>query len=350
MVLLRGDGTPTYMLSVVVDDHNMGITHVVRGDDHLTNAFRQVQLFKALGWTPPTFAHIPLIHGPTAPSCRSARRPGGSGLPQRHGYLPAALRNYLLRLGWSHGDEEIISTGQAVEWFDLDAVGRSPSRFDFDKLGNLNRPLHPRIRRLKPRRSGGGPASKPSGARLWTRLPRDAWKAGLAGLKPRAKTIVELAEIAAFYIANRPLTPNDKAAKLLTPEARQRLAQLRACLDALTDWSEEALEAAVRDFAEQEEVKLGQVAQPLRAALTGSNASPGLFRSDAGARTRRVVGAGSTTKRQVLPRLKFIFSQAVQIDHRRVWLYCALQPIGPWIRLAADRKRKLRWLRRNARG
>ena len=276
MVLLRADGTPTYMLSVVVDDHDMGVTHVIRGDDHLTNAFRQFHLYQALGWEVPAFAHIPLIHGPDG--AKLSKRHGALGVEayREMGYLPEALRNYLLRLGWSHGDEEIISTEQAVQWFDLDAVGRGPARFDFAKLDSLNGHyiraaddgrlldlLCPVMERLL-----GTPIDGAGRQRL---------RAALPGLKPRAVTLQALAEAAAFYLRKAPLPMTDAAAKLLTPEARGLLAELRPALAAQEEWSEAALETLVRGFADAHGLKLGAVAQPLRAALTGSTASPGLF-------------------------------------------------------------------------
>ena len=276
MVLLRADGTPTYMLSVVVDDHDMGVTHVIRGDDHLTNAFRQTQLFRAMDWELPRFAHIPLIHGPDG--AKLSKRHGALGVEAYRdmGYLPETLRNYLLRLGWSHGDEEIISDAQAVQWFDLDAVGRSPARLDFDKLDNLNGHY---IREaedarlvdlIAPRLAEAGPGALDDAAR--ERLLR-----AMAGLKPRAKTVKELAEQAAFYVASRPLALSPKAEKLLSAEARARLEALYPKLSALSSWDAESLDGAVRGFAEAEGLKLGQVAQPLRAALSGSNVSPGIF-------------------------------------------------------------------------
>ena len=276
MVLLRADGTPTYRLSVVVDDHDMAVSHVIRGDDHLTNAFRQTQLYRALGWQPPAFAHIPLIHG--ADGAKLSKRHGALGVEayREMGYLPAALRNYLLRLGWAHGDEEVISTEQAIAWFDLDAVGRSAARFDFAKLDSLNGHYI--------RESAEAELLAPVRDRLEARLERTLDAAalarlekGLAGLKPRAKTLEELAENAAFYVAERPLALTDKAAKLMTPEAADRLARLLPSLEAADDWRDEMLEQAVRDFAETEGLKLGQVAQPLRAAMTGSTVSPGIF-------------------------------------------------------------------------
>ncbi len=276
MVLLRADGTPTYMLSVVVDDHDMGVTHVIRGDDHLTNAFRQFHLYEALGWDVPAFAHIPLIHGPDG--AKLSKRHGALGVEAYRdmGYLPEALRNYLLRLGWSHGDEEIISTEQAVQWFDLDAVGKAAARFDFAKLDSLNGHyiraaddgrlldlLCPFMERLL-----GNPVDEGARARL---------RAALPGLKPRAVTLQAMAEAAAFYLRKAPLPTTDKAARLLTPDAREHLAQLRPALAGQDDWSEAALEAVVREFADARGLKLGAVAQPLRAVLTGSTTSPGLF-------------------------------------------------------------------------
>ncbi|MEM7225855.1 MAG: glutamate--tRNA ligase [Pseudomonadota bacterium] len=276
MVLLRADGTPTYMLSVVVDDHDMAVTHVIRGDDHLTNAFRQTQLYRALDWATPAFAHIPLIHGPDG--AKLSKRHGALGVEAYRdmGYLPEALNNYLLRLGWSHGDEEIISRDQAVQWFDLDAVGRGAARFDFAKLENLNGHY---IREADDERLVAlihGPLESAAGHTLEpAELAR--LKAGMAGLKMRAKTLNDLAESAAFYVAKRPLSVTDKAAKLLDDEARARLAALAPRLAGAEPWREADLEALVRAFAEAEELKLGKVAQPLRAALTGSTASPSLF-------------------------------------------------------------------------
>lgn len=276
MVLLRADGTPVYMLSVVVDDIDMGITQIIRGDDHLTNTFRQVQLYNAIGATPPDFAHIPLIHGPDG--AKLSKRHGALGIEAYRdmGYLPAALRNYLLRLGWGHGDEEVIPTEKAIEWFDLDGVGRSPSRLDFAKLENLNgiymreTPDAELLERITPN--------------LETALGRsldDADRAilllAMTGLKQRAKTLVELADSALFYLRSGPLPINDAGQKILTDDARALLGRLLAALSGLNDWTEAVLEAEVNRFAEAEGLKLGKVAQPLRAALTGSNVSPGIF-------------------------------------------------------------------------
>jgi len=275
MVLLRGDGTPTYMHSVVVDDHDMGITQVIRGDDHLTNTFRQIQLYDAMGWEKPDFAHIPLIHGPDG--AKLSKRHGALGVEayREMGYLPEALRNYLLRLGWGHGDDETIDTAQAIAWFDLDGVGRSPSRFDFAKLNNLNGHYLRAadngrlVALIKPRLEEklGLPLSPAALSRL---------AAGMDGLKARAETLAQLADGALFYLRARPIPMDEKAAKQLTPEARQLLADLAPALDGVA-WEAPALEALVRDFAETRKVKLGQIAQPLRAALTGSSISPGIF-------------------------------------------------------------------------
>jgi glutamyl-tRNA synthetase len=272
MVLLRADGTPTYMLSVVVDDHDMGVTHVIRGDDHLTNAFRQTQLYRALGWTPPSFAHIPLIHGPDG--AKLSKRHGALGVEayREMGYLPEALRNYLLRLGWSHGDEEIISTEQAREWFGLDAVGRAPARFDFDKLDHINGHY---IREASDARLVEEVIARLDGAIDET--GRQRLLAGMNSLKQRAKTIKELADNARFYVVKPPLDLTEKAAKLLDGDACERLRRLSLNLTDLTTWDQASIEATVRIFAETEQVKLGQVAQPMRAALTGSHASPSLF-------------------------------------------------------------------------
>ncbi|MBO6520701.1 MAG: glutamate--tRNA ligase [Rhodospirillales bacterium] len=276
MVLLRADGTPTYMLAVVVDDFDMGITHVIRGDDHLVNAFRQVQLFKAMDWPLPQFAHIPLIHGPDG--AKLSKRHGALGVDAYRdmGYLPEALRNYLMRLSWSHGDEEIISTEQAIEWFGLDAVGRGAARFDFQKLESLNghyirqadneRLTELVMDRLKDTLDG----KLAEGA-------ADRVKMGMDGLKERAKNLKELAENAAFYVISRPLEPDEKAAQILTDEAKQTLAAFRADAAGIEEWTEENIQATAKAYAEAHELKLGKVAQPLRAAVTGTTVSPGIF-------------------------------------------------------------------------
>jgi glutamyl-tRNA synthetase len=276
MVLLRADGTPTYMLAVVVDDHDMGVTHVIRGDDHLTNAFRQTQLYRALGWDAPQFAHIPLIHG--ADGAKLSKRHGALGVEayRDDGFLPEALRNYLLRLGWSHGDDEIISTDQAIDWFGLENVGKSAARFDTAKLTNLNghyireaddAHLVDLVMEVLEARHPGKLAKE----------ARDRLFKGMAGLKERAKTISELSENATFYALHRPIEMTEKAAAQLGPEGLQLLRDLRPVLDTAETWNEEALLAEAREFAEAGGHKLGAVAQPVRAALTGSPVSPSVF-------------------------------------------------------------------------
>ncbi len=276
MVLLRADGTPTYMLSVVVDDHDMGVTHVIRGDDHLNNAFRQAQVFLAMGWALPVFAHIPLIHGPDG--AKLSKRHGALGVDAYRdmGFLPEAMRNYLVRLGWAHGDDEIISTAQAIDWFDLEAVGRSPARFDLDKLTALNahylrqRDDAELVDLIVPRLEAGGFDVDVAGA---ARL-----RAGMAGLKQRARRLDDLAETAAFYVASRPIALDEKAAKLLDADAYVRLAAYRdALVREAPAFEEAALEAHARAVAERLGVGFGKLAQPLRAALTGRGVSPGLF-------------------------------------------------------------------------
>ena len=281
LVLLRSDGNPTYMLAVVVDDHDMGVTQVIRGDDHLTNAARQSQIFSALGWEVPRMAHIPLIHG--ADGAKLSKRHGALGVDAYRdlGYLPAALRNYLVRLGWSHGDQEVFSTEEMIAAFDLKAIGRSPARFDFAKLENLNglyirgaadADLVDAIERILPNVGPERGLSAPLAPAL-----REKLVAAMPGLKERAKTLIELLDSAYYLTASRPLMPDEKAAALLTDEARGRLAAILPALEALPDWSAAATEAAVRHFAETAGLKLGQVAQPLRAALTGRTTSPPLF-------------------------------------------------------------------------
>jgi glutamyl-tRNA synthetase len=274
LILLRADGTPTYMLSVVVDDYDMGITHVIRGDDHLTNGFRQIQIYHAMDWKVPHFSHLPMIHGPDGTKLSKRRNAASIEEYRDMGYLPETMRNYLLRLGWAHGDDEIISTAQAIEWFDLSGVGRSPSRLDFAKLDNLNGHY---LRDADADRLVGliAPRLVPDGA--LTQEQEARLLAGMAGLKARAKTLVELAQNAAFYVAARPLLLDEKAKGLVTPEAGHLIAALGDALRVLEDWSEPSIEAEVRKFAELQGVKLGNVAQPLRVALTGSTTSPGIF-------------------------------------------------------------------------
>ncbi len=275
LIILRSDGTPTYNLSVVVDDHDMGITHVIRGGEHFRNAFRQTQIYRALDWPLPQFAHVPLIHG--SDGSKLSKRHGALGIEvyREMGYLPEALRNYLLRLGWSHGDDEIITTEEAILWFDLAGIGRAPAQFDFAKLDSINAHY---IREAGDARLVALAAERLEGefARPLGETERARLLAAMPGLKPRAKTIVELAENARFYVAPRPIVPATDAVKALSGEARQTLRALAGDLTQV-EWQSVALEATLRDFAGAHGIKLGAVAQPLRAALTGSLASPGIF-------------------------------------------------------------------------
>src|SRR3954465_1124356 len=281
MVLLRSDGTPTYMLAVVVDDHDMGVTHIIRGDDHLTNAARQTQIYQALGWGVPVMAHIPLIHGPDG--SKKAKRHGALGVEayRAMGYLPAAMRNYLLRLGWAHGDQEIFSTEDMMAGVDLPGIGRAPARLDLAKLDSLNghyirqtadADLVGEIERVLP--------YVPNGAELAAKLSpalREKLIAAMPGLKERAKTLVELIDSARYLYADRPLPLEEKAEAQMTPEARAVLGRVARDLAMVDPWSAEGAEAAVRAFAERSGAKLGAIAQPLRVALTGRTTSPGIF-------------------------------------------------------------------------
>jgi glutamyl-tRNA synthetase len=272
-VLLRSDGTPTYMLAVVVDDHDMGVTHVIRGDDHLNNAFRQLPVIRAMGWPEPIYAHVPMINGPDG--AKLSKRHGAVGVEYYRdelGILPEALDNYLLRLGWGHGDDEIISREQATDWFDLAGVGKSPSRFDLKKLENLNGHYI--------RAAEDGRLADLVAARLDfepTESQRDLLRRSMPSLKPRAANLLDLTSGAAFLFRTRPLEMDADAAGLVAGDAPALLARLHAALDALDRWDTETTEEAVRQVAEAAGVKLGQVAQPLRAALTGRKTSPGIF-------------------------------------------------------------------------
>ena len=281
LVLLRSDGTPTYMLAVVVDDHDMAVTHIIRGDDHLTNAARQKQIYDALGWQVPVMAHIPLIHGPDG--SKLSKRHGALGVDayRAMGYLPAALRNYLVRLGWSHGDQEIFSTEEMIAAFDLPQIGRSPARFDFAKLENLNghyirtsadEALLQAIEQLLPHLADGDAIA----AKLTPQL-RQQWLAAMPSLKERAKTLLDLIDGAHFLLANRPILLDDPAKALLTSQARALLQDIEPELARVEPWTASATEQAVRAFAERKGAKLGAVAQPLRASLTGRTTSPGIF-------------------------------------------------------------------------
>jgi glutamyl-tRNA synthetase len=281
LVLLRADGTPTYMLAVVVDDHDMAITHIIRGDDHLTNGARQKNIYEALGWAVPAMAHIPLIHGPDG--SKLSKRHGALGVDayRAMGYLPAAMRNYLVRLGWAHGDQEIFGTEEMIAAFDLPAIGRSPARFDFAKLESLNghyiratndAELMAMLEQLLPHIAGGQELASQMTPALRAKLI-----AAMPGLKERAKTLIELFDASRFLWASRPLELNEPAKALLTTEAAATIASLLPELERVADWSAATVETVVRAFAERAGVKLGQVAQPLRAALTGRATSPPIF-------------------------------------------------------------------------
>ncbi len=268
-VLLRSDGSPTYMLAVVVDDHDMGVTHIIRGDDHLNNAFRQLSIIRAMGWDEPTYAHIPLIHG--SDGAKLSKRHGALGVDayrDEMGILHEALANYLLRLGWGHGDDEIISLDQAVEWFDLDHVGKSPSRFDLKKLENLNGHY---IREAADERLADLIAPKIAKA------DRALLVRAMPELKTRAHDLNQLADGATFLFDPRPLVLDEKASALLTDDSRRHLALAHRALTAVSQWDHDSIDAAVREVAEASGLKLGKLAQPLRAALTGRTTSPGIF-------------------------------------------------------------------------
>lgn len=276
MVLLRSDGTPTYMLAVVVDDHDMGITDIIRGDDHLTNALRQKLIFEAMGWPTPKFAHIPLIHG--ADGAKLSKRHGALGVEAYRdlGYLPEAMRNYLLRLGWSHGDDEIISTGQAIEWFNIGNIGKSPARFDFNKLNNLNGYY---IREAEDGRlleiitpiiedKLGKKLLEPAKTRILKGMP---------GLKQRAKLMTELADSAIFYALDHIETFTDKALESLNVEGKGIISLVVLELEKIGNWQHNNIEMVMREISEKENIKLGNIMAPLRAAITGSHNSPSMF-------------------------------------------------------------------------
>jgi glutamyl-tRNA synthetase len=281
LVILRSDGSPTYNLSVVVDDHDMGITHVIRGVDHLTNAARQIHIYQALGWPVPEMAHIPLIHGPDG--AKLSKRHGALGVDayRAMGFLPEALRSYLARLGWSHGDQEIFSTDELIELFSLQHVGRSAARFDFAKLESVNAHF---IRQMPeaellaafigflPHAEGGKVLIERLDGERTARLLK-----ALPALKTRAKTLIELQAAARFIFAERPIEPDERAREALGGEARASLAALLPELAAAPDWTAPRLEETVKAFAGRQALKLGAIAQPLRASLTGTLVSPGIF-------------------------------------------------------------------------
>ena len=281
LIILRSDGTPTYNLAVVVDDHDMDITHVIRGVDHLTNAARQSCIYNALDWQIPVFAHVPLIHG--ADGAKLSKRHGALGVEayQEMGYLPAALRNYLVRLGWSHGDDEIFTQEQMIAWFDFDGLGKSPARFDFDKLGDVNsqyirnaapKDLLSDFQALLPHLENGEALADQYADVGW-----EAFEALVPSLQERAKTLNDLVDGSAFLIAQRPLELDDKAVKILNDQARSNLSKLCDALADLDPWTTESTESAIRDFLEREGLKLGKIGPPIRAALTGKSVSPPIF-------------------------------------------------------------------------
>jgi glutamyl-tRNA synthetase len=278
-IILRSDGTPTYMLAVVVDDHDMDVTHIIRGDDHLTNAARQITIYNGMGWEVPEMAHIPLIHGPDGAKLSKRHGALGVGAYRQMGYLPEAMINYLARLGWSHGDDEIFSLDQMVEWFDLDGLNKGAARFDFVKLESINGHY---IREAQPQRLYDvmvatadeiGRAVDSGGLRA----NRETVLAAIPELQPRAKTVLELIDLAQFIYATRPIAIDAAAEAVLTPDARQSTAEFTDLLSNIDDWSVPAIDSAARAFAEAKGLKLGKVAQPLRAALTGRTISPGIF-------------------------------------------------------------------------
>lgn len=274
MILLRADGTPTYMLAVVVDDHDMGITHVIRGDDHMTNTFRQVQIYKAMGWEVPVFAHLPMILGPDG--AKLSKRHGAPAVSdyRDRGYLPEAVINYLLRLCWAHGDDEIIPIEQAIAWFDFDGIGKSPARFDFAKLNHVNahyigQASNERLLDL------AEPFLRESLGRDLTDVERQRFLGALPDVKPRVQTLREMADATHFYFCRR--DPDEKARKILTPDAKTLLGELSERMKALPIFTAEEIENMFRAVAEEKNLKLGLVAQPLRAALTGAAVSPPIF-------------------------------------------------------------------------
>lgn len=280
-IILRSDGTPTYMLAVVVDDHDMGVTHIIRGDDHLTNAARQTILFDAMGWNVPVMAHIPLIHG--ADGAKLSKRHGALGVDayRAMGYLPVALRNYLVRLGWSHGDDEIMSTEDMISWFDIDDINKGAARFDFKKLEAINgqymrmtddKELLQSALAILPEIEGGKEIEQ-----KLNDVNRAEFLKAMPELKERAKTLVELIDNAGFIFADRPLKLDEKASSLLNAEGKALLKAIYPVLQSCQSWDKEKLDHAIRQYAEEAQIKLGKVAQPLRAALTGKAVSPGVF-------------------------------------------------------------------------
>lgn len=280
-IILRSDGTPTYMMAVVVDDHDMKVTHIIRGDDHLTNAARQTALFKAMDWDVPVFAHIPLIHGPDGTKLSKRHGALGAEAYRALGYLPIALKNYLLRLGWAKGDEEIISPENMIKWFGFDGIGKAAARFDFAKLESINghyirhsddADLLKALDLMLPEIESG-----PAIIAALDDQKRAQLLKAMPALKERAKTLVELIENASFIYDKRPLSMTDKAADLLNDEARSLFVDLAQHLESIDEWNHDTIDASIRAFVEKMDLKLGKIAQPLRAALTGKTTSPGIF-------------------------------------------------------------------------
>ncbi|MCF6327793.1 MAG: glutamate--tRNA ligase, partial [Devosiaceae bacterium] len=292
-ILLRSDGTPTYMLAVVVDDHDMGATHVIRGDDHLTNTARQIVIYQSLGWEIPKMAHLPLIHGQDG--AKLSKRHGALGVDayRRMGYLPQAMCNYLARLGWSHGDDEFFTIEQMIEWFDFDGLNKSAARFDFAKLENLNaqhiRQCSPQelFERMVSLADELGNSEDFEGLKRQQPIVLEM----LEELKPRAKTLLDLISLSQFIYCELPIEIEEKAAKHLNEQTRDMIAKIIDCLASVSDWKSENISAAIRQFGDDNEIKLGKIAQPLRVALTGRTVSAGIFEMMA------VIGKQETLKR-----------------------------------------------------
>tara|TARA_A100001011_G_scaffold388493_1_gene468203 strand:+ start:18784 stop:20184 length:1401 start_codon:yes stop_codon:yes gene_type:complete len=276
MILLRSDGSPTYMLAAAVDDNDMNVSHVIRGDDHLTNTFRQIQIYNAMNWKIPEYAHMPLLHG--SDGAKLSKRHGALGVEayEEMGFLPEAINNYLLRLGWSHGNDEIITQKQAIEWFEIHNVGKSASRFDQEKLRNINshyinecdeerliKLILPKISKL---------LSDNISSKSYERL-----KLGLSNLKDRSNTLLELSDNAQVYCINQPIKIKGKALRNFNQGGRKLLIQVYKYLEKLQKWDSESLESTIKSFAVENNIGLGKVAQPLRAALSGNYKSPGIF-------------------------------------------------------------------------
>jgi glutamyl-tRNA synthetase len=275
MVLLRSDGTPVYMLAVAVDDHDMGVTHVIRGDDHLNNAARQMMIYEAMGWPLPVYAHIPLIHGPDGK--KLSKRHGALGVEEYRamGYPASGMRNYLARLGWSHGDDEFFNDEQAQEWFDLSGIGKSPARFDFKKLDNLSGQHIARTEDAALLQELEG-YLEATGAPPLSETKKTLMEAGMYCLKERAKTYPELLEKAAFILSDRPIVPDEKAAEHLGTVSRGILKELTPHLQN-AKWAKSELEAVTSQFCDEKEMKFGKLAGPMRAALAGRSATPSVF-------------------------------------------------------------------------